>query len=374
MPSVETFSRKEMPSSCDNLSVGILVFNDLGQLLLIERKRFPPGFAPPAGHVDGDTFRKAAERELEEEVGLKVNDLAEIARGKKHNPCRRRGGNFHYWRIYHATAEGRACGSKDEVKQLRWCSKQEIENLARRTEDYLCGKISAEEFSKQPGLEPVWYEWFQNLGILPDPAKSQRGVIPPYLYRTGALIAGRYYGEEFTSVKKAAKAFQEIGLVVYPNPEPTVTEITNDNDTFMFLGDGQEKKEPYQIELGYLRAVKALQDLPMSQQTLYVAVHGGYLGRSAGIETAYAMSLGKRIVFSEWPKRFSDKLSPKIRKIIETHMSEYPVIPVEEIQSEYRKLLGQVIPRPKLTEEEEIAVFCAILALEKDLKKSFAST
>lgn len=93
----------------------MLVFNNQGKILLIERKKTPPGFAPPAGHVDGDTFRDAATRELREEVGLSVQNLDEIARGKKNNHCRRIGGNFHDWRIYYAKAVGKINGKKYSI-------------------------------------------------------------------------------------------------------------------------------------------------------------------------------------------------------------------------------------------------------------------
>ena len=363
----------ESPSHCDNRSVGMLVFNDQGKILLIERKKIPPGFAPPAGHVDGDTFRDAAIRELGEEVGLMVQGLDEVARGKKNNRCRRIGGDFHDWRIYHAKAEGKINGNKDETKQAKWVGKEELEILAKRTESYLSAEISQDDFNRQPGLEPVWYEWFQNLGILPDPSKSQRGLIPPYLYRTGALIAGRYYGDEFRSVKNAAKAFQDLGLSVYPSSEPTITKIDGGNDVFMFLGTKQEVEEPYKIEFGYLRALKALQDLPMSQQILYVAIHDGYLGKSASIETAYAMALGKRIVFSEEPRRFSMELSQKIRNIIEAQINNYPIIPVEQITEQYKSALTKIIPKPNLSIEEQENIVLALLTLERSLKETFSS-
>ena len=46
---------------CDHTSVGILVWKD-SKLLLIERKNFQFGFAPPAGHLDGDFYEEAAKR------------------------------------------------------------------------------------------------------------------------------------------------------------------------------------------------------------------------------------------------------------------------------------------------------------------------
>jgi len=150
---------------CDHTSVGILVWQD-GKLLLIERKKFPFGFAPPAGHCDGDDFEIAARRELEEEVGLKVTSLRLVAEGRKNNPCRRPGGTWHDWRIYQAEAQGEVKRSLEETKQAGRYSKEEIKNLALRTEQYLEGKISEEEWQKSPGLEPVWYQWTKELGII----------------------------------------------------------------------------------------------------------------------------------------------------------------------------------------------------------------
>ena len=81
---------------CDHKSVGILVMRD-GKLLLIERKKPPFGFAPPAGHIDEHGgFEEAAINELKEEVGLDVLSLKLAAEGRKENPCRR-GSAWHYW-------------------------------------------------------------------------------------------------------------------------------------------------------------------------------------------------------------------------------------------------------------------------------------
>jgi len=55
---------------CDHTSVGMIIRKG-ENILLIERRIFPFGFAPPAGHLDGDTFDHSALRETEEEVGLK---------------------------------------------------------------------------------------------------------------------------------------------------------------------------------------------------------------------------------------------------------------------------------------------------------------
>jgi len=149
--------------NCDHKSVGILVRRN-GELLLIERKKFPWGFAPPAGHVDNDRFfESAARRELSEEVGLQVTNLKLVAEGRKENKCRRENGGWHYWKIYEAEAKGDLNRSKDEAKQARWFSPTEIGILTERTRKYLRGEICEEEWERSPGIEPVWLEWFTKL-------------------------------------------------------------------------------------------------------------------------------------------------------------------------------------------------------------------
>lgn len=151
---------------CDNKSVGMLIKRGK-DLLLIERRKHPFGFAPPAGHVDNKgSFENAAREETKEEVGLTPTEIKLVAEGRKDNPCRREGGTWHYWKIYQIETDGEIKRSEDETKQAGWFSKDQIVKLAKRTEDYLAGNISPEEWQKSPGIEPVWREWFKELGIL----------------------------------------------------------------------------------------------------------------------------------------------------------------------------------------------------------------
>ena len=154
-----------MAKVCDHTSVGMLVWRD-GKLLLIERKKFPFGFAPPAGHVDGDeSFETAACRELKEEVGLGVVTMKVLFEGRKDNMCRREDGAWHYWKIYEVKALGSVKNSKEETKKYCWADKRKLEKLARKTEEYLKGGISEKNWQKSPGLEPVWHEILKDLGI-----------------------------------------------------------------------------------------------------------------------------------------------------------------------------------------------------------------
>jgi ADP-ribose pyrophosphatase YjhB (NUDIX family) len=144
----------------------MLVWND-EKLLLIERAKFPVGFAIPAGHVDGNpSYEESAKRELQEEVGLAADVLTLFAEGRRENPCRREDGTWHYWKIYQVTANGDVERSTDETKRAGWYSKEEIRALAAKTEEYKKGGISNEEWQQHPGLEPIMYDWFKELHII----------------------------------------------------------------------------------------------------------------------------------------------------------------------------------------------------------------
>lgn len=156
-----------MENLCDHTSVGVLVWKK-GRLLLIQRKKTPHGFAPPAGHVDSHgSFRDAAIAELREEVGLRATDVKLVALGRKENPCRRKGGNWHYWHIYLAQVEGSVVQCVDEVETHRWVDEEELGQLAVRTEEYLGGQIAQSDWETTPGLEPVWYDWLHELQLIP---------------------------------------------------------------------------------------------------------------------------------------------------------------------------------------------------------------
>ena len=155
-----------MTKKCDNKSVGMLVWRD-GTLLLIERKKPPFGFAPPAGHIDGDnSFEESAKRELQEEVDLRAQNIKLLIEGRKENSCRREGGDWHYWKIYQIEAEGEIKRSEDETKQAIFYKKDDLLLLAAKTEKYLQGDIGQDDWEKSPGLEPVWYEWLKELKII----------------------------------------------------------------------------------------------------------------------------------------------------------------------------------------------------------------
>lgn len=114
-----------MPKLCDHTSVWMLVYSeDRNSLLLIERKKFPFWFAPPAGHVDDDpTFEDAARRELEEEVWLVCDVMKLCVEWRKENRCRREDGTWHYWKNIRNDGKKWQCESKfgrDETSGIFW--------------------------------------------------------------------------------------------------------------------------------------------------------------------------------------------------------------------------------------------------------------
>lgn len=150
---------------CDHTSVGIIVRDSSDRILMIERAKPPYGYAPPSGHVDDHgSFEQAARAELLEEVGLVAISLDLVVEGRISNRCRRRNGNWHYWKIYEAQASGALIASPSEVRSVQFMTLEEIEELSDNT------------IANLPGgkIDPAWIYWFARLGLV-----SRR----PYLLR-----------------------------------------------------------------------------------------------------------------------------------------------------------------------------------------------
>lgn len=155
-----------MTPICDHTSVGILIWRDR-RLLLIERRKPPPGFAPPAGHVDDHgSYEDAARAEVREEVGLEVVSLRLLGEGRRDNPCRRIDGTWHYWKIFEAQVKGEPNRSHEETKGLLWADDEVLQKLASRTLTWQSKKLSDQEWIASPGIEPVWLQWMSELRVI----------------------------------------------------------------------------------------------------------------------------------------------------------------------------------------------------------------
>lgn len=159
-----------MPKICDNLSVGIVIRNKSGLYALLERRKFPVGFAPVAGHIDNHgSAEQAALDEAQEELGINLTpdnlQKTVIDTKRKNNQCVREGGSYHIWTVFESTIPHQALQPDvNETKGGRWFHPDELQALADRTRAYLRSEISESDWQKSPGLEHVWLDHLTELG------------------------------------------------------------------------------------------------------------------------------------------------------------------------------------------------------------------
>ncbi|WP_067828351.1 NUDIX domain-containing protein [Actinomadura kijaniata] len=171
-----------MTKTCDNASVGVLIEDGQGRLLLLTRATPPVGIAPCAGHVfdehtvtgpDGRvnvvaSYRAAAAAEVAEELGLTVvGHLELVTFGWRTAACRRipgPGGPGHHWHVYRAQVTGELAPSTRETRGAEFYDRDALQALAARTIAYAWDQVSIQEFEADPGLEPVWVRWLVEAG------------------------------------------------------------------------------------------------------------------------------------------------------------------------------------------------------------------
>lgn len=172
-----------MGKACDGASVGVLVTDERGRVLIGTRVD-GAGVAPIAGHVfdehtvtgpdgtrDADaSYERAAVAEVAEEAGMDVvpGSLEFVAGGLRLNRCRRGDGPDgpgHDWRIYTARATGTPHSADGKVLALHFADRVELDALMRRTIDRARGFVSDSQWWYRPGLEPVWCLWLVATGF-----------------------------------------------------------------------------------------------------------------------------------------------------------------------------------------------------------------
>lgn len=161
------------PKACDGHSVGVIIINAEGQVLIGDRTD-GAGAAPIAGHVyDAHPSPRAAARaEVLEEVGLTVTTLTEITSGYRANRCKRGDGPTgpgHTWHIYRARAAGQLDVDPGSYTGIRWADADELRALTERTIAYARGRVQAAEWADRPGIELVWVLWLQMAAIVDVP-------------------------------------------------------------------------------------------------------------------------------------------------------------------------------------------------------------
>lgn len=105
-------------------SAGVFVKNNKGQFLFFERTIFPFSYTVPAGHVDANEEPlQSAIRELDEEVGIKAENLVDIASEDIIGDSCRRGSDAHKWHAFlYEVDETPGVEIKEEGTKLSWLS------------------------------------------------------------------------------------------------------------------------------------------------------------------------------------------------------------------------------------------------------------
>lgn len=153
--------------ACDHKSVGVILENSRNEVLLLERARYPYGLAAPAGHVDGHGgFEQTAIEEVWEEVGitLPISALVKIVDNRRiENVCRRPGGDYHDWTVYHANIENDTIDpSKEETLGAMWYSRGDLQRIADETD-----QVMGQEVERGARiLEGVWLGFLKEAGII----------------------------------------------------------------------------------------------------------------------------------------------------------------------------------------------------------------
>ncbi|MBV2364232.1 NUDIX domain-containing protein [Streptomonospora nanhaiensis] len=159
-----------MARACCGTSVGVLITDPRGRLLMIQRGWWPIGVAPVAGHVrdEHDDPAAAVVAETAEEVGLTVvGDPALLWEGRLPNLCASLPADppGHYWWLYRATATGTVRPAEGETKGAAWYTPDQVRALAGKTVAYARSGGTADG---QPAdsLEAVWVELLTRSGDL----------------------------------------------------------------------------------------------------------------------------------------------------------------------------------------------------------------
>jgi len=119
-------------------AVHMLIYNSNHELLIQfrspEKDRHPNTWdSSAAGHVDsGETYKIAANRELQEELGISVPELKEIGYLQA---CEETGQEF--VRVYEAYHEGPFHPQASEIAEVRWISIPELEHwMAEKPKEF----------------------------------------------------------------------------------------------------------------------------------------------------------------------------------------------------------------------------------------------
>lgn len=129
-------------------TVGVFIFNQQGELLLLQSHKWPGAYVVPGGHVElGERLEEAAVREVKEETGLDIYDLEFINFQQFiHDPA--------FWKKRHfiffdfaAKTRSTDVRLNDEAQEFMWVEPEEA--LGMELDSYT--RTSIEVYLKKTG-------------------------------------------------------------------------------------------------------------------------------------------------------------------------------------------------------------------------------
>ena len=139
---------KEREGKTIHVSVGAVIRDKEGKILLVDRAIFPPGLAGIAGHLDeGEKPEEAITREIGEEANLAVKKLRLLLHNfVDWNECSR-GVKGHEWYVFEAECAGTPEKNDRESKSIGYYSVEELKKIEEK-------------------IEPVWKHFLKELEII----------------------------------------------------------------------------------------------------------------------------------------------------------------------------------------------------------------
>lgn len=182
-----------------------------------------------------------------------------------------------------------------------------------------------------------------------------RATGKPDFFRKTDIVIASSYRKFFPEVQAVSKQFTVFGLKTYPHPSQEIVS----NGEFVHLS-GVEGYGEKDIEHFYFEAIR-------DSQLLYVVAQDGYIGKTAGIETAYALAIQKPVALSETIARFGEGLPEPISRILKD--ATLRVVPINSIENftnnGFLELKEDCV---QLDDNKKRDVFFSLISLMRELK------